>query len=43
MDFSKQGGLGEKLQKLLVERSKTTDNWVKIITLKLEVKKLFSN
>jgi hypothetical protein len=28
-DFSKQGGTGEKLQQLLVERSKTTDNWVK--------------
>lgn len=24
----KQGGIGEKLQKLLVERSKTTDNWL---------------
>ncbi len=27
-DFVKEGGIGEKLQKLLVERSKSTDNWV---------------
>lgn len=27
-DFSKNGGVGEKLQKLLVERSKSTENWM---------------
>lgn len=27
-DFMRQGGVGEKLQRLLVERSKATDNWV---------------
>lgn len=29
-DFLKNG-IGEKLQKLLVEKSKTTDNWVLIL------------
>ena len=27
-DFAKENGLGEKLQSLLVQKSKTTDNWV---------------
>jgi hypothetical protein len=27
-DFVRQDGIGEKLQKLLVEKSKTTDNWL---------------
>jgi len=27
-DFINKDGLGEKLQKLLVEKSKSTDNWV---------------
>lgn len=29
LDFIKKDGIGEKLQKLLVEKSKKTDNWVK--------------
>ena len=31
LDFIKKDGIGEKLQKLLVEKSKKTDNWVKSI------------
>ena len=27
-EFGKAGGVGETLQKLLIERSKSTDNWV---------------
>ena len=30
-DFVKTNGIGERLQKLLVEKSKTTDNWVQIL------------
>jgi hypothetical protein len=28
IDFIKKDGLGEKLQKKLIERSKNTENWV---------------
>lgn len=28
LDLIKKDGLGEKLQRLLVEKSKSTDNWV---------------
>ncbi len=27
-EFAKEGGVGEGLQKLLIERSKNTENWV---------------
>ena len=27
-EFGKAGGVGETLQQLLIERSKSTDNWV---------------
>ena len=30
-DFAKEGGIGEKLQTLLEERYKNTDNWVHFI------------
>jgi hypothetical protein len=28
-DFIKENGIGPKLQQLLIEKAKTTDNWVK--------------
>lgn len=34
-DFAKKGGVGEKLQKLLEDRAKTTDNWVSFISIYL--------
>ena len=31
VDFSKNGGIGQKLQNLLVDKAKKTDNWVIIV------------
>lgn len=43
LNFAQKDGIGEKLQKLLVEKSKSTDNWVLIIKEREKKVKFYFN